>query len=200
MKGFTLWLTGLPCSGKSTLATAIEEALLERGVPVEVFDGDEIRTNLTKGLGFSKEDRDTNIRRVGYVCNLLTRNNVVAIAAVISPYQNIRDEVRESIGRFCEVFVDAPLEELIKRDVKGMYKKAMAGEIKNFTGIDDPYEPPEKPEIHVETDKETVEESTQKILKTLELLGRIPAVEGGTDYTEEEEDEIKQRLQDLGYI
>jgi adenylylsulfate kinase len=200
MKGFTLWLTGLPCSGKSTLATGIEEALLERGLPVEVFDGDEIRTNLTKGLGFSKEDRDTNIRRVGYVCNLLTRNNVVAIAAVISPYQNIRDEVRESIGRFCEVFVDAPLEELIKRDVKGMYKKAMAGEIKNFTGIDDPYEPPEKPEIHVETDKETVEESTQKILKTLELLGRIPAVEGGTDYTEEEEDEIKQRLQDLGYI
>jgi adenylylsulfate kinase len=200
MKGFTLWFTGLPCSGKSTLALAVEEALLERGVPVEVFDGDVIRTNLTKGLGYSKEDRDTNIRRVGYVCNLLTRNNVVAIAAVISPYQNIRDEVRETIGRFCEVFVDAPLDELIKRDVKGMYKKALAGEIKNFTGIDDPYEAPEKPEIHVETDKETVEESTQKILKTLELLGRIPAVEGGTDYTEEEEDEIKQRLQDLGYI
>jgi len=200
MKGFTLWLTGLPCSGKSTLANAVEETLLERGLPIEVFDGDEIRTNLTKGLGFSKEDRDTNIRRVGYVCRLLTRNGVISIAAVISPYQNIRDEVRESIGRFCEVFVDAPMDELVKRDVKGMYKKALAGEIKNFTGVDDPYETPEKPEIHVHTDKETIEESTNKIVKTLEILGFIPAIEGATDYTPEEEDEIKTRLQDLGYI
>jgi len=200
MKGFTLWLTGLPCSGKSTLAESVEGVLLERGLPVEVFDGDEIRTNLTKGLGFSKEDRDTNIRRVGYVCNLLTRNGVVSIAAVISPYQNIRDEVRQSIGRFVEVFIDAPLDELIKRDVKGMYKKALAGEIKNFTGIDDPYEAPEKPEVHVQTDKETVEESTAKIVKTLEILGHIPAIEGATDYSEEEEEVIKNRLQDLGYI
>jgi adenylylsulfate kinase len=200
MKGFTLWFTGLPCSGKSTLAKSVEETLLERGLPVEVFDGDEIRTNLTKGLGYSKEDRDTNIRRVGYVCNLLTRNKVVAIAAVISPYQQIRDEVRRNIGRFVEVFVDAPLDELIKRDVKGMYKKALAGEIKNFTGIDDPYEPPEKPEVHVHTDRETVEESTAKIIKTLEILGHIPALEGASDYTAEEEDVIKTRLQDLGYI
>jgi adenylyl-sulfate kinase len=200
MKGFTLWLTGLPCSGKSTLASSVEGVLLERGLPVEVFDGDEIRTNLTKGLGFSKKDRDTNIRRVGYVCNLLTRNGVVSIAAVISPYQNIRDEVRQSIGRFVEVFIDAPLEELIKRDVKGMYKKALAGEIKNFTGIDDPYETPEKPEVHVQTDKETVEESTAKIIKTLEILGHIPAIEGATDFSEEEDEVIKNRLQDLGYI
>jgi adenylyl-sulfate kinase len=200
VKGFTLWLTGLPCSGKSTLANSVEGILLERGLPVEVFDGDEIRTNLTKGLGFSKEDRDTNIRRVGYVCNLLTRNGVVSIAAVISPYQNIRDEVRQTIGRFVEVFIDAPLEELIKRDVKGMYKKALAGEIKNFTGIDDPYETPEKPEVHVQTDKETVEESTAKIIKTLEILGHIPAIEGETDYSDEEEEVIKNRLQDLGYI
>jgi adenylylsulfate kinase len=200
MKGFTLWFTGLPCSGKSTLAKSVEETLLERGLPVEVFDGDEIRTNLTKGLGYSKEDRDTNIRRVGYVCNLLTRNKVVAIAAVISPYQQIRDEVRRNIGRFVEVFVDAPLDELIKRDVKGMYKKALAGEIKNFTGIDDPYEPPEKPEVHVHTDRETVEESTAKIIKTLEILGHIPALEGASDYTAEEDDVIKTRLQDLGYI
>jgi adenylylsulfate kinase len=200
MKGFTLWLTGLPCSGKTTLAKGVEETLLERGVPVEVFDGDEIRTNLTKGLGFSKEDRDTNIRRVGYVCNLLTRNGVVAIAAVISPYQSIRDEVRNTIGRFAEVFVDAPLEELIKRDVKGMYKKALAGEIKNFTGIDDPYEPPEKPEIHVRTDQEDPEQSTAKIIKTLEILGFIPAIEGESNYTEEEEEVIKSRLRDLGYI
>ena len=200
MKGFTLWLTGLPCSGKSTLAKAVEETLLERGLPVEVFDGDDIRTNLTKGLGFSRKDRDTNIRRVGYVCDLLTRNGVVSIAAVISPYQAIRDEVRQTIGRFVEVFVDAPIEKLIERDVKGMYKKAIAGEIKNFTGIDDPYETPEKPEVHLHTDKESVEVSTDKIIKTLELLGHIPAIEGSTDYTAEEEDAIKSRLQDLGYI
>jgi len=200
MKGFTLWLTGLPCSGKTTLAKAVEETLLERGLPVEVFDGDDIRTNLTKGLGFSREDRDTNIRRVGYVCDLLTRNGVVSIAAVISPYQAIRDEVRQAIGRFVEVFVDAPIEKLIERDVKGMYKKAIAGEIKNFTGIDDPYETPEKPEVHLHTDKESVEVSTDKIIKTLELLGHIPAIEGSTDYTAEEEDAIKSRLQDLGYI
>jgi adenylyl-sulfate kinase len=200
MKGFTLWLTGLPCSGKTTLAKAVEETLLERGLPVEVFDGDDIRTNLTKGLGFSREDRDTNIRRVGYVCDLLTRNGVVSIAAVISPYQAIRDEVRQTIGRFVEVFVDAPIEKLIERDVKGMYKKAIAGEIKNFTGIDDPYETPEKPEVHLHTDKESVEVSTDKIIKTLELLGHIPAIEGSTDYTAEEEDAIKSRLQDLGYI
>jgi adenylylsulfate kinase len=200
MKGFTLWLTGLPCSGKTTLAKAVEETLLERGLPVEVFDGDDIRTNLTRGLGFSREDRDTNIRRVGYVCDLLTRNGVVSIAAVISPYQAIRDEVRQTIGRFVEVFVDAPIEKLIERDVKGMYKKAIAGEIKNFTGIDDPYETPEKPEVHLHTDKESVEVSTDKIIKTLELLGHIPAIEGSTDYTPEEEDAIKNRLQDLGYI
>jgi len=200
MKGFTLWLTGLPCSGKTTLAKGVEEILLERGLPVEVFDGDEIRTNLTKGLGYSKEDRDTNIRRVGYVCNLLTRNSVVSIAAVISPYQSIRDEVRETIGRFVEVFVDAPLEELIKRDVKGMYKKALAGEIKNFTGIDDPYEPPEKPEVHVHTEQEEPEESTAKIIKTLEILGFIPSIGGESNYTEEEEEVIKSRLRDLGYI
>jgi adenylyl-sulfate kinase len=200
MKGFTLWFTGLPCSGKTTLAKGVEEVLLERGHNVEVLDGDEVRQNLTKGLGFSKEDRDTNIRRIGYVAKLLTRNNVITIVAAVSPYQETRDEVREMIGRFCEVFVDAPLEELIKRDVKGMYKQALAGEIKNFTGIDDPYEPPEKPEVHILTAEESPEVSTNKIIKTLEILGRIPTIEGATDYTEEEEDEIKQRLQDLGYI
>ncbi len=200
MKGFTLWFTGLPCSGKTTLAKNVEEILLERGLNVELFDGDEIRTNLTKGLGFSKEDRDTNIRRVGYVCNLLTRNGVVAIAAVISPYDNVREEVRATIGRFIMIYLDAPLEELIKRDVKGMYKKALAGEIKNFTGIDDPYEVPEKPEVHINTAEETVEESTHKIIHTLELLGHIPSLGEDRDYSAEEEDAIKTRLQDLGYI
>jgi len=200
MKGFTLWFTGLPCSGKSTLAKGVEEILLERGMNVEVLDGDEVRKNLTKGLGYSKEDRDTNIRRIGWVCKLLSRNGAVAIAAAISPYAEIRNEVRASVDRFVEVYVKAQLESLVERDVKGMYKKALAGEIKNFTGVDDPYEPPEKPEVIVDTDKETVEESTDKIIRTLEMLGYIPTVEGGNEYSPEEEEEIKTRLQDLGYI
>ncbi len=200
MNGFTLWFTGLPCSGKSTLAKRVEEILLERGMNVEVLDGDEVRKNLTKGLGYSKEDRDTNIRRIGWVCKLLSRNGAVAIAAAISPYAEIRNEVRASVDRFVEVYVKAQMESLIERDVKGMYKKAIAGEIKNFTGVDDPYEPPEKPEVIVDTDKETVEESTDKIIRTLEMLGYIPTVEGGNEYSPEEEEQIKTRLQDLGYI
>jgi len=200
MNGFTLWFTGLPCSGKSTLAERVEEILLERGMNVEVLDGDEVRKNLTKGLGYSKEDRDTNIRRIGWVCKLLSRNGAVAIAAAISPYAEIRNEVRASVDRFVEVYVKAELDSLVERDVKGMYKKAIAGEIKNFTGVDDPYEPPEKPEVLVDTDKETVEESTDKIIRTLEMLGYVPTVEGGNEYSPEEEEEIKTRLQDLGYI
>ncbi|MFO8057335.1 MAG: adenylyl-sulfate kinase [bacterium] len=199
MKGFTLWFTGLSGAGKSTLAQEIEMELLERGLRVEVMDGDVIRENLSKGLGYSKEDRDINIRRIGFVCNLLTRNDVVAIAAAIAPYQETRREVREKIGRFAMVHCDCPIEVLKKRDPKGLYKKALAGEIKNFTGIDDPYEPPEKPEIVCHTDQETVEESVAKIIKTLEILGYIPALESA-DYDAEEEGKIKQRLKDLGYI
>jgi adenylyl-sulfate kinase len=199
MQGFTLWFTGLPCSGKSTLARKVEEILLERGMKVEVLDGDEVRENLSKGLGFSKEDRDTNIRRIGYVCKLLSRNGVVAIAAAISPYKAVREEVRQSIPRFVEVYVKAPIDVLKERDVKGMYKKALAGEIKNFTGISDPYEPPDNPEVIVETDKESVEESVQKIVRTLELMGYIPTA-GEPEYSPEEEEKIKKRLKDLGYI
>jgi len=199
MKGFTLWFTGLSGAGKTTLAREIELALLERGMKVEVLDGDITRENLSKGLGFSKEDRDTNILRIGFVCDLLTRNEVVAIAAAISPYREIRRKVREMIGRVVMVHCDCPIEVLKERDPKGLYKKALAGEIKNFTGISDPYEPPEKPEVHVHTDVETVEESAQKILKTLELLGYIPKMEAD-EYSEEEEAKIKQRLKDLGYI
>ena len=199
MKGFTIWFTGLSGAGKTTLGQEIEMELLERGLPVEVLDGDVIRENLSKGLGFSKEDRYINIRRIGFVCNLLSRNDVVAIAAAIAPYQEVRREVREKIGRFVMVHCDCPLEVLKERDPKGLYKKAMAGEIKNFTGIDDPYEPPEKPEIVCSTDKETVEESVAKIMKTLEILGYIPAMETA-DYDSEEESKIKQRLKDLGYI
>ena len=199
MKGFTLWFTGLSGSGKSTLARAVEGVLLERGLSVEVLDGDEVRENLSKGLGFSKEDRDTNIRRIGYVCKLLSRNGAVAIAAAISPYKAIRDEVRASMDRFVEVYVECSIEKLTERDVKGLYKKAIAGEIKNFTGISDPYEAPEKPEVVVNSETETEEESANKIIATLEVLGYIPKVEG-SDYSSEEEDAIKSRLSDLGYI
>jgi adenylyl-sulfate kinase len=199
-KGFTVWFTGMSGSGKSTLANAVEKELLERGINVEILDGDIIRTNLSKGLGFSKEDRDINIRRVGFVCNLLTRNGACAIAACISPYRSIRNENREMIGRFVEVFCKAPVEKLIERDPKGLYKKALAGEIKGFTGIDDPYEDPEKPEVVVETTEETVEESVGKIMRTLELMGYIEPAAGETEYSEEEEEEIKKRLADLGYI
>jgi adenylyl-sulfate kinase len=200
MKGFTLWFTGLPCSGKSTLAKGVAEILLERGMKVEVLDGAIVRTNLTKGLGFSKEDRDTNIRRIGFVCHLLTRNDVVAIAAAISPYKEIRDENRKLIGRFAEIYVKCPVEVAEQRDVKGMYEKARKGEIKNFTGIDDPYEAPEKPEVIVDTEKEAVEESIDKIIRTLELMGYIPPSGVEEEYSPEEEEKIKQRLRDLGYI
>jgi len=169
-KGFTLWFTGLSGAGKTTLARLVESELKNRGHRVEVLDGDIIRTNLSKGLGFSKEDRDTNIRRIGFVCHLLTRNEVVAIAAAISPYREIRDEVRQKIGSFVEVFVKCPIDVLAERDVKGLYKRALAGEIKNFTGIDDPYEEPASPEVVVETDAETPEESAARIIARLEEL------------------------------
>ena len=149
--GFTVWFTGLSGSGKSTLADLLAPALRERGHKVEVLDGDVVRTNLSKGLGFSKEDRDTNIRRIGFVCDLLTRNGVVAISAAISPYRDIRDEVRGMVGdNFVEVFVQCPIDVLSERDVKGLYKKALAGEIQNFTGVSDPYEEPLSPEVVVQ--------------------------------------------------
>jgi adenylylsulfate kinase len=198
-KGFVLWFTGLPSSGKSILARMAEERLLEMGLKVEVLDGDEVRKNLSKGLGFSKEDRDTNIRRVGYVCKLLSRNGIGAIACCISPYREIRNEVRKDVGNFVEVYVKCPIDVLKERDVKGLYKKALKGEIKGFTGVDDPYEEPEKPEVIVETDKESPEQSCNKIIKTLELLGYIPKVQN-YEYSEEEEKVVKNRLKDLGYI
>ncbi len=200
MKGFTLWFTGLSGAGKSTIANKIEEILLERGMKVEVLDGDVVRTNLSKGLGFSKEDRDINIRRIGWVCHILTRNDVVAIGAAISPYQAIRDENRKMIGRFVEVYCKAGIDALKQRDPKGLYEKALRGEIKGFTGVDDPYEAPDNPEIVCETDKESVEESVNKIIRTLELMGYIPAGETSEGYSAEEETKIKKRLKDLGYI
>jgi len=197
-KGFTLWFTGLSGAGKTTLARLVEAELSARGHRVEVLDGDVIRTNLSKGLGFSKEDRDTNIRRIGFVCHLLTRNDVIAIAAAISPYRAVRDEVRKQIGAFVEVYVKCPLDVLAERDVKGLYKKAMAGEIKNFTGVDDPYEEPFTAEIMVETDRESPEESLACIVAKLEELSLIetPPI----TYSEGDEEEIRRRLEALGYV
>ena len=167
-KGVCLWFTGLSGAGKSTLSLALAEILRSRGAKLEIMDGDEVRENLSKGLGFSREDRDTNIRRIGYVCHLLARNGVVVISAAISPYRSLRDENRERIGDFVEIFAKCPLEVVAERDVKGLYKKAFAGEIANFTGVSDPYEEPENAEIVVETDKESIEESAQKIIRYLE--------------------------------
>lgn len=200
-EGFTLWFTGLSGSGKTTLARLVEKELRARGMKVEVLDGDVIRQNLSQGLGFSKEDRDTNIRRIGFVCQLLTRNGVVAIASAISPYREVREENRRRIGRFVEVYVEAPLEVLMERDVKGLYQKALAGEIPNFTGVSDPYEPPLNPEVVVHTAEETPEESLAKILTTLEEMGYIPKAAPAEEvYTEEEEAEVEDRLRSLGYL
>jgi adenylyl-sulfate kinase len=197
--GFTLWFTGLSAAGKTTLAHRLRDIVRERGLKVEVLDGDVVRQNLSKGLGYSKEDRDTNIRRIGFVCHLLTRNEVVAIAAAISPYRDIRDENRRLIGRFVEVYCKCDLETLMKRDPKGMYEKALRGEIKNFTGVSDPYEPPEHAEVVCDTAVEEVETSVGKIVSKLEEMGYLPPPEIPV-YTQEEEEAIKQRLQDLGYL
>ncbi|MEG4230565.1 adenylyl-sulfate kinase [Microcoleus sp. Pol11C3] len=172
-KGFILWFTGLSGSGKTTITKALEPELKARGCKVEILDGDVVRTNLSKGLGFSQEDRDTNIRRIGFVAHLLSRNGVVAMTAAISPYRAIRDEIRAMEPNFVEVYVTAPLEVCEGRDVKGLYAKARAGEIKGFTGIDDPYEEPVNPEIICYTERESVEESVKKVLTKLEQLGYI---------------------------
>jgi adenylyl-sulfate kinase len=173
--GFTVWFTGLSGSGKSTIAELLCEEFERRGVRWELLDGDVVRTHLSKGLGFSREDRDTNILRIGWVAERLTYHGVVAVCSAISPYRAIRDEVRMHVGRFVEVFVDCPLEECIRRDRKGLYAKALAGEITNFTGVSDPYEPPETPEVLLETDKLSPEESLERLLARLEELRYLPA-------------------------
>lgn len=174
-KGLTLWFTGLSGSGKSTLASYLTPKLKELGKRVEILDGDEVRENLSKGLGFSKEDRDTNIRRIGFVANMLARNGVVAITAAISPYRDVRNEIRSKAqAAFVEVYVHCPLDVLEDRDTKGLYKKAKAGIIKNFTGISDPYEAPESPDVLVDTSKEAIEESAEKILAYLRKRGLLP--------------------------
>src|SRR3989338_5610881 len=173
-KGFTLWFTGLSGAGKSTLANHLAKELRHRGLKVEILDGDEVRTNLSKGLSFSKEDRDTNIKQIDYVCKLLTRNGVVAISAAISPYREARPHTRGELGQFIEVPAQCPIEGLTRRDVKGLYKKALAGEVKNFTGVSDPYEPPLHPEITVDSERQREAESLRAILEYLEGHAWIP--------------------------
>jgi adenylylsulfate kinase len=174
-RGCVIWFTGLSGSGKTTIAHAVEKVLLDADVPVEILDGDVVRENLSKGLGFSKEDRDINIRRIAFVAHLLQRNGVFVITAAISPYEALRNEARVMIKDFVEVFADAPLEVCEERDVKGLYAKARAGEIKGFTGIDDPYEPPPAPEVVCKTGDETVEESVQKVVDKLVELKYLEA-------------------------
>src|SRR5216117_1360548 len=172
-RGFTLWLTGLSGAGKSTLATAVGHELRRWGIRVEILDGDEVRQNLSKGLGFSREDRDTNIRRIGYVAKLLTRNGVVVITAAISPYRAVRDEVRREIGAFVEVYVKASLDECVRRDTQGLYRRALAGEIPQFTGVSDPYEEPLRPELVIDTEREVVGESAARVVDRLVELGYV---------------------------
>jgi adenylyl-sulfate kinase len=204
-KGFTLWFTGLSGSGKTVLAKAVEAELRSRGLKVERLDGDIVRKSLTKDLGFTKEDRDTNIERVTFVAKLLTRNGVAVLCSFISPYRERRARSRAEIGHFVECYVECPLEVCMERDVKGLYQRAMAGEIENFTGISDPYEPPEHPEIVVNTAQQALEESVSVILRRLEELGYLEA-EGGRDrsetcpYSAEDEAAVEERLRALGYI
>jgi adenylyl-sulfate kinase len=179
-KGFTIWFTGLSGAGKSTLAGALADYFQARGERVEILDGDAVRTHLSKGLGFSREDRDTNIKRIAYVCSLLTRNGVICISAAIAPYREARAWARAEIGNFVEVYVKCPLEVCRERDVKGLYKLVDEGKIQHFTGVDDPYEEPEQPELVIETDKQTVAESVQAILAKLVELGYLAREEKET--------------------
>jgi adenylylsulfate kinase len=172
-RGFTLWFTGLSGSGKTTISEIVERELRSRKRPVEVLDGDIVRTNLSKGLSFSRDDRNINVLRIGFVANLLTRNGVGVIVSAISPYKEARDQVRRRIVDFVEVFVDAPLEVCAERDVKGLYKKAFAGEIEQFTGVSDPYEPPNAPDLVLKTDEEAPEDSAQRVIEKLEFFGYL---------------------------
>lgn len=199
-KGFTIWFTGLSGSGKSTLAKMLEKSLLSRGYRVEVLDGDVVRTNLSRGLGFSAEDREINILRIAFVAHLLSRNGTIVITAAISPYRKTRKQARGIIGDFLEVYCDASVEDCEKRDVKGLYAKARTGEIKNFTGIDDPYEPPENPEVFCHTGSESKEQSLGRILHTLELMNWIAPETLDGVYAADEEEKIRDRLKQLGYL
>jgi adenylylsulfate kinase len=192
--GFTIWFTGLSGAGKSTLSEAVERRLHTIGRKVEILDGDVVRTHLSKGLGFSREDRDTNIKRIAFVCNLLTRNGVICISAAIAPYREAREWARQEIGNFVEIYVKCPLDVCRQRDVKGLYKLVDEGKIKNFTGVDDPYEEPEHPELVVETSNETIEESVDRIFARLQELGYVTAEEVRASTEEVQQEAIRASL------
>jgi adenylyl-sulfate kinase len=198
-QGFTIWFTGLSGSGKSTLAEGVRETLQRRGLQVEWLDSGKIRRELNRDLGFTREDVEKNLRRLGYECKLLNRNGVVALVSAISPFRGVRDELREQIGRFVEVYCRCPLEVLVKRDTHGLYEKAQGGEIQNVAGINAPYEEPLKPEVAVETDRESIDSCVERIIKTAEILEYLKPAKSCA-YTPNEEAMIKQRLRDLGYL
>jgi len=195
-RGFTLWFTGISGSGKSTLSERVERYLKTHGYSVEVLDGDIVRTHLSSGLGFSREDRDINIRRIAFVCSLLTRNGAICISAAIAPYREAREWARQQIGNFVEIYVKCPVEVCRQRDVKGLYKLADEGKLKNFTGVDDPYEEPECPDLVIETDKETIEESVERIFAKLVELGYLE----NEEISDEETRVVTDRLAALGYL
>jgi len=197
-QGAAVWFTGLPSSGKSTVARAVYDQLLQRGCRVELLDGAEVRESLSRGLGFSPEDREENVRRIGYVAKLLSRNGVIAICAAVSPYQATRNEVRHNTTNFIEVYVECPLEVAASRDVDGLYAKARRGEIEEFTGVNAPYEAPLEPEVHIRSDVEAVATAAWKVVRSLELIGIIPPDDAATRLPDE--DDIRRRLAALGYI
>ena len=198
-KAFTIWFTGMSGSGKSTIGLAVGEALRARGLHVEVLDSGRIRQQLNRTLGFSREEVETNLLRLGYECKLLNRNGVTAVVTAVSPYRDVRDRLREEIGHFVEIHCRCPMEVLMQRGVAELFEKARRGEIKHVAGADAPYEEPLKPEVLLNTDQLTVEQSVSQVIATLEVLGRIERVESAC-YTPEEEEMIRQRLQDLGYL
>lgn len=198
-RGVTVWFTGLPSSGKSTVAQKLARLLADRGVATEVFDGDQVRSHLSKGLGFTREDRDSNVERIGLVCGLLTRNGVVAIAACVSPYRAAREAVRERIGDFVEVYVATPLEACERRDPKGRYAAARRGELARFTGIDDPYEAPDHPDVRLDCSVDPPELCAAQVLAFLERRGYVPPL-AGTPSGGDDEDALRKRLEDLGYL
>lgn len=201
-KGTLVWFTGVAASGKTTIGRALMKALKERGIKVEDLDADEIRANLSPDLGYGPEARDINTKRLAFMGKILARNGVVAIVAAVSPLRSYRDRARGWVDNFLEVFVKCPIEVCRQRDPKGLYKRADRGEIKDIAGLHQPYEEPEKPEVILETDKESVEDCVKKLLLTMEALKYIPKgeVKGSKPYTAEEEDKVKERLRGLGYI
>ena len=199
MKAFTVWFTGISRSGKNTIASAVRERLRQRGLQVEALDSARLRREINRSLGFTRQEVEANVLRLGYECQMLNRNGVIAVASAVSPYRDSRDKVREAVGRFVEVHCRCPMEELIRRDDSGLFERARRGEVQHVAGINAPYEEPLKPEILLNTDQLNIEESVANTIATLEVLGRIERVESAC-YSPEAEEVIRQRLQDLGYL